>query len=47
MPLDIAVERTEFIAKINSRLQEFTNVSAEVFMKLLNSFATSLYGLNL
>ena len=47
MRLDIAKKRATFIAKTNSLLQEFSNVSTEVFMKLLNSFAINLYGSNL
>ena len=47
MRLDIAAKRATFIAKTNSLLQEFSNVSTEVFMKLLNSFATNIYGSNL
>ena len=47
MRLDIAKKRATFIAKTNALLQEFSNVSTEVFMKLLNSFATNLYGSNL
>ena len=47
MRLDVAKKRGIFIGKTNSLLQEFNNVDSRVFMKLLNSFATGLYGSNL
>ena len=47
MHLDVAKKRGIFIGKTNSLLQEFGNVSPEIFLKLMNSFATSIYGSNL
>ena len=47
MRLDIAKKRGAFIGKTNSLLQEFSNTSSEVFLKLLNCFTTNLYGSNL
>ena len=42
----MAQKRGAFIGKVNSLLQEFHFVSPEVFMKLLNTYATSMYGSN-
>ena len=42
----MAQKRGAFIGKVNSLLQEFHFVSPEVFMKLLNTYATNLYGSN-
>ena len=42
----MAQKRGAFIGKVNSLLQEFHFVSPEVFMKLLNTYATSVYGSN-
>ena len=47
MKIDIATKRGIFIGRTNSLLQEFPNVSKEVFLKLMNSSATTLYGSNL
>ena len=44
--VDIALKRGAFIGKVNSLLQEFHAVSPEVFIKILNVYATSLYGSN-
>jgi hypothetical protein len=46
MKRDIAQKRGAFIGKVNSLLQEFHHVSASVFIKLVNTYATSLYGSN-
>ena len=46
MKVDIALKRGAFIGKVNSLLQEFHAVSPEVFIKILNVYATSLYGSN-
>ena len=46
MKIDIAQKRGAFIGKINSLMQEFHNVSSEIFLKLMNTYATSLYGSN-
>ena len=47
MRLDITQKRGMFIGKANSLLQEFNNVSREVFLKVLNNFATNIYASNL
>ena len=47
MRLDIALKRGSYIGKVNSLLQEFGNVPPQVLMKLINSFAASIYGSNL
>jgi hypothetical protein len=44
--MDIALKRVAFIGKVNSLLQELLAVSPEVFIKILNEYATSLYGSN-
>lgn len=46
MKIDMAQKRGAFIGKVNSLLQELHFVSPEVFMKLLNTYATSMYGSN-
>ena len=46
MKIDMAQKRGAFIGKVNSLLQEFHFVSPEVFMKLLNTYAASMYGSN-
>ena len=46
MRIDIAQKRGAFIGKINSLLQEFHHVKPDMFLKLMNTYATSLYGSN-
>ena len=46
MKVDVAQKRGAFIGKINSLMQEFHYVSPDVFIKLMNTYATSLYGSN-
>ena len=46
MTIDISIKRGAFIAKINSLLQEFQFGNSEVLTKLMNTYATSLYGSN-
>ena len=46
MKIDIAQKRGGFVGKINSMLQEFHCVSPEIFIKLMNTYATSIYGSN-
>ena len=46
MKVDMAIKRGAFIGKVNSLLQEFHAVPSEVFLKILNVYATSLYGSN-
>ena len=46
MKVDMAMKRGAFIGKVNSLLQEFHAVPSEVFIKILNIYATSLYGSN-
>ena len=43
--IDIAKKRGAFIGKINS-LMQCHHVSADIFLNLMNTFATSLYGSN-
>ena len=47
MRRDLAIKRGTFIGKTNSLLQEFCSASPAVLFKLLNSFATNMYGSNL
>ena len=47
MSVDIIAKRGAFIGKVNGLLQEFHNVSSGVFMRLMNSYALSIYGSNL
>ena len=44
MKLDIALKRGQMIGKVNSLLQEFHYLESNVLMKLVNSYATSMYG---
>ena len=46
MRVDVAQKRGAFIGKINSLLQEFHFVNPNVMIKLMNTYATSLYGSN-
>ena len=46
MKVDMAMKRGAFIGKVNSLLQEFHAVPSEVLIKILNIYATSLYGSN-
>ena len=46
MRIDIARKRGIFIGKINSLLQEFHFVTSDTLLKLMNSYATTLYGSN-
>jgi hypothetical protein len=46
MRVDVAQKRGAFIGKINSLLQEFHHVNPDVFIRLMNTYATSLYGSN-
>ena len=46
MKVDMAMKRGAFIGKVNSLLQEFHAVPSEVFVKILNMYATSMYGSN-
>ena len=46
MRIDIAQKRGAFIGKVNSLLQEFHHVQPDIFLRLLNTYATSLYGSN-
>ena len=47
MQLDMAQKRGIFIGKTNSLLQEFSNVSPQILLKLLNTTAMAFYGSNL
>ena len=47
MTMDIAQKRGNFIAKMNSLLQEFHFVKSDVLIKLMNTYATSIYGSNI
>ena len=47
MKLDIAQKRGAFIGKMNSLMQEFSGTSPLIMTKLMNTFATSIYGSNL
>ena len=44
MRMDMCQKRGQFIGKVSSLLQEFHYVSPEVFVKIVNIFATSFYG---
>ena len=44
MALDIAQKRGKYIGKVNSLLQEFHFVKADILIKLINMYATSFYG---
>ena len=46
MRTDVAQKRGAYIGKINSLLQEFHSVTPEVFLKLMNTYALSIYGSN-
>ena len=46
MKIDIAQKRGAFIGKINSLMQEFHHVSPDIFIKLMKTYAASLYGSN-
>ena len=46
MTLDIAQKRGIFIAKVNSLLQEFYFVTPDVLIKLMRTYAFSIYGSN-
>ena len=46
MRVDVAQKRGAFIGKINSLLQEFHFVNPDVVIKLMNTYATSVYGSN-
>ena len=47
MRVDVAQKRGAFIGKINSLLlQEFHSVTPNVFFKLMNTYALSIYGSN-
>ena len=46
MSIDIAQKRAGFIAKMNSILQEFHFVNSETLVKLMYSYATTMYGSN-
>ena len=47
MKIDIAKKRGSFIGKINALLQEFGNVPPSLFLKLVYTYTTSIYGSNL
>ena len=47
MQIDCSRKRGKFIGKLNSLSQEFHYVSPDVYVKILNVFATSFYGSNL
>ena len=47
MKVDIAQKRGSYIGKINSLLQEFHSLKPKIFLKLVNTYALSLYGSNL
>ena len=47
MKMDIAIKRGSFIGKTNSILQEFKSLKPSIMLKLVNSFATNLYGSSL
>ena len=47
MKIDIAKKRGAFIGKINALLQEFGNVPPSIFLKLIYTYTTSIYGSNL
>ena len=44
MKIDCTLKRGKYIGKVNSLLQEFHFVKAEVFIKILNIYTTSFYG---
>ena len=44
MKSDILSKRGQFVAKVNSLLQEFHFVETSILFKLINSYATSFYG---
>ena len=46
MKVDIAQKRGVFIGKMNSILQEFHFATPDVINKLMNIYATTLYGSN-
>ena len=46
MSIDIAQKRGIFIAKVNSLLQEFHFVTPKVLIKLMRTYAMSIYGSN-
>ena len=47
MKIDIAQKRAAYIGKVNSLLQEFSNVTPSILIKLVNTFASTVYGSNL
>ena len=47
MKLDISQKRGAFVGRVNSLLQEFHSVKQDVMIKLIKSFACSVYGSNL
>ena len=47
MKLDMAMKRGKFIGKLSSLQQEFHSVEPQVFVKILNIYATSFYGSSL
>ena len=47
MKIDMCQKRGAFVGKVNNLLQEFHNVNPNILIKLINSFATSVYGSNL
>ena len=44
MSVDCSLKRGQFIGKLNSLRQEFYYVSPQVYVKILNLYATSFYG---
>ena len=46
MSMDVAQKRGAYIGKINSLMQEFHSVTPDVFFKLMNTYALSIYGSN-
>ena len=47
MKIDLSLKRGAFIGKVNSILQEFPFLNPQLLIKLINTFALSLYGSNL
>ena len=44
MKIDVSIKRGSFIGKVNSVLQEFKTLKPSIMIKLINSFASNLYG---
>ena len=47
MMMDMAMKRGKFIGKLSSLQQEFHSVEPQVYVKILNIYATSFYGSSL